>query len=234
MTTWILQTPRAFYWMEGDYYIDKIDKKDVSNTTYEIDITEMYNWFCRPNPPTKMKVTTEAGTEPLHKPQEQIPSTAPVPTDAKKPEVEFIPSQNYRHGRAAKISAIIMHNTDGSFEGAIRTFRDATPGNRVSAHYVISREGKIVQMVRDTDTAWHAIGANPYSIGIEHEADRTHRGLLPAQQESSISLVRYLMHEYGISLENVKPHRDVVETDCPGWIWETDEIFDAWKAKNLG
>lgn len=222
--TWIKETKTAIYWMDGDFYIDKLDKKLTSDGVYNVDITEMKVWFNRTNYPLKMQIS-DTTDEPTHK--------APIIAN-QKPEVEFIQSPNYVKGRSTHISSIILHNTDSSFDSAVHTFLDGTPGNRVSAHYVISREGKIVQMVADVDTAWHARGTNASSIGIEHEADKNHQGLTEPQQKSSVELIKFLMKAYAISIENIKPHRDMVETDCPCWLWATDEIFDKWKTENLG
>ena len=150
-----------------------------------------------------------------------------------KPQVKYIPSPNFKSGRDTKITAIIMHNTELSLADTIKTFQDNTPGNRVSSHYIVARSGEIIQMVQDKDTAWHAISYNHNSIGIEHEADEHNQGLTSLQEKASIELVKYLMYEYHINLENVKPHRDVVNTDCPKWLWKTDELFDKWKQNNL-
>ena len=57
------------------------------------------------------------------------------------------------------------------------------------------RQAKIYQMVRDTDKAWHAKGANADSIGIEHSA-AAGDSMTPAQTLSSVALVRWLLSEY--------------------------------------
>ena len=51
------------------------------------------------------------------------------------------------------------------------------PGSNVSCHYLIDRKGKIIQMVKEDQIAWHAgksifrgvPDCNDYSIGIELE-----------------------------------------------------------------
>ena len=77
-------------------------------------------------------------------------------------------TSNYRVGRTAAISTIVIHVTQGSYAGTISWFKN--PSAQVSAHYVVrSSDGQITQMVAEKDTAWHARDANPYSVGIEHE-----------------------------------------------------------------
>src|SRR5205823_9460425 len=48
-----------------------------------------------------------------------------------------------------------------------------TDSRKVSAHYVIDRNGDIYQMVDDADCANHCMGANAGSIGIEHVGGET-------------------------------------------------------------
>jgi hypothetical protein len=230
--TWIKETEKAIYWMEGEFYIDKLEKALTSDAKeYGVVITDMKEWFASDNPPRTMKISKGEGSEPEHK---QIEHPGSGNSEITKPLVEFKPSPNYESGRnGTPIDSIIMHNTDGSFEATINTFLNSTPGNRVSAHYVISRTGKIVQMVQDSDTAWHARSSNQRSIGIEHEADKWHLGLTRPQEKASIALVKFLMKTHNISLANIKPHRDVVDTDCPGWIWSDDIVFEKWKKDNL-
>jgi hypothetical protein len=44
----------------------------------------------------------------------------------------------------------------------------APAGREASAHYLVDRDGTIVQMVREANVAFHAMRANPDSIGVEH------------------------------------------------------------------
>jgi N-acetylmuramoyl-L-alanine amidase len=69
---------------------------------------------------------------------------------------------------------LILHFTAGTtLEGAVNWFLN--PEAKASAHLVIGRDGKIVQMVPFNKRAWHAgksawgnlDGMNQYSIGIE-------------------------------------------------------------------
>jgi N-acetyl-anhydromuramyl-L-alanine amidase AmpD len=62
---------------------------------------------------------------------------------------------------------MIMHIMEGTLAGTDAWFHN--PASRVSAHFGIGRDGKIVQWVDTNDQAWHAAAANSYSIGVEHE-----------------------------------------------------------------
>jgi len=71
----------------------------------------------------------------------------------------------------------------------------------VSAHYVICRDGTVVQMVRDDDIAHHA-GNLPYnqqSIGLEHQRQANTSQVPTAEQyASSVLLVKWLVDRYAV------------------------------------
>lgn len=91
------------------------------------------------------------------------------------PGVEFIrsPNQGLRPF-GAQVNCVVVHAT-------VIPTQEATVGaflresSQVSAHYVVGKDGRIVQMVEDTDRAWHAgvselegvKGVNDFSVGIE-------------------------------------------------------------------
>jgi N-acetylmuramoyl-L-alanine amidase len=102
----------------------------------------------------------------------------PLSASAASPQfpqwVEWTPSPNHSPRKAKEITAIIYHYTaGGSQEGTVKQFQDRA--SKVSAHYVLGRDGKIVQMVPLDLAAWHAgvskldgaDAVNNFSIGIE-------------------------------------------------------------------
>ena len=85
------------------------------------------------------------------------------------------PSCNHSNGRTTSISAVTIHDVEGSYAGCISWFNNCAAG--VSAHYVIrSSDGQITQMVYEVDKAWHVGTENPYTIGIEHEGYSSQTG----------------------------------------------------------
>ena len=156
----------------------------------------------------------------------------------RKPRIKaFIESPNYSSRAGADIDTVLVHyTTAGTVESTINHFQN--PASEVSAHYVIDKNGDIYQMVKDTDKAWHAAHANRTSIGIEHVAQVGDR-LTAAQEKSSVHLIKWLMTEYKIPKENIKAHKQVLGTSCPGNIFGDDiddtnvPKFKAWVAKNF-
>ncbi len=96
--------------------------------------------------------------------------------------IEFLQSPNFERRETEK-KLIVIHHTAGAFGGVLDHFTN--PLSRVSAHYVVSVTGTIVQMVAEKYIAWHCNpsntrnlktyipivneGLNYVSIGIELE-----------------------------------------------------------------
>ena len=135
-------------------------------------------------------------------------------------------SANYAAGRSQSISTVVIHVTQGSYAGTISWFKN--PDSQVSAHYVVrSSDGEVTQMVHDGDTAWHARGGNPYSIGIEHEGFVDDPSwFTDAMYRSSAALTAWLCDTYGIPKDRagIVGHSEVPGNDHtdpgPNWNWD--------------
>jgi len=66
------------------------------------------------------------------------------------------------------INKIVIHVAEGSYSGTVSWLENCAA--QASAHFVVSREGRVAQCVRNKDIAWHAgwWDTNTHSIGIEH------------------------------------------------------------------
>ncbi|MGW1346416.1 N-acetylmuramoyl-L-alanine amidase [Kribbella sp. NPDC002412] len=134
-------------------------------------------------------------------------------------------TSNYRVGRTAAISTIVIHVTQGSYAGTISWFKN--PSSQVSAHYVVrSSDGQITQMVAEKDTAWHVRSANPYTIGIEHEGwvDQP-SWFTDAMYRASAALTKNIADRRGIPKDraHIKGHNEIPGNDHtdpgPHWNW---------------
>ncbi|PCE24674.1 N-acetylmuramoyl-L-alanine amidase [Burkholderia ubonensis] len=149
----------------------------------------------------------------------------------------FVPaaSVNYRHVPGTRtISRIVIHITEATTIGStIGWFQDPAQrinGNpvNVSAHYVVGRDGEVVQMVHHNDVAWHAHSANGDSIGIEHVAKAGRLNPTQAEYCASAALVAWLCDTYGIPVDRTHilghseadPHTSHV--NCPNAVWDWD------------
>jgi N-acetyl-anhydromuramyl-L-alanine amidase AmpD len=156
---------------------------------------------------------------------------------SKPPVKQFIESPNHSSRNGRTIDMIVLHFTDGpSASSAINHFRQQS--SQVSAHYIIDRNGDIYQMVRDSDKAWHAKGANPRSIGIEHVA-LPDQHMTDDQEKSSVALIKWLIATYSIQTSNILGHRfapgNIGTTNCPSHLFgaATKAAVDEWVTRHF-
>lgn len=124
---------------------------------------------------------------------------------------------------------IIHHTAQDSLTQTLKTF--TVPHSQVSSHYVIGRDGTIVQMVNDYLRGWHA-GAgkwgsvtdlNSVSIGIE--LDNNGREPFSERQiEGLLVLLDTLQTRYKIPTANFLAHSDIAPTRK-----QDPSVFFPWK-----
>ena len=121
-------------------------------------------------------------------------------------------SPNYNSRGGKPISMIMVHTTEGAWDGDLDWLCSAASG--VSCHYVISPAGEVYSIVPDEMRAWHAgtgswngiSDANSYSIGIEISHEQGHAyGML--QQDVTAELCRMLIGRYQIIPSMICAHR---------------------------
>lgn len=129
---------------------------------------------------------------------------------------------------------IVLHYTGmATGEGAEAWLCD--PASEVSSHYLVHEDGRLVQMVRECDRAWHAgksswrgrTDINSCSVGIEivnpgHTL--CYRDFPAAQVEAVIALCRGISSRHAIPAAQVLAHSDV----APGRKIDPGELFP-WK-----
>ena len=127
-------------------------------------------------------------------------------------------SPNYDE-RALPITMAVIHYTEmESAQDALDRLRD--PEAKVSAHYLISREGEVTRLVPEAKRAWHAgvsywrgiRDVNSASIGIELDHPGHKYGYCPfpdAQFEALVPLLARMVRAHRIPRANVVGHSDV-------------------------
>ena len=119
-----------------------------------------------------------------------------------------------------QITTIVIHVTDGgSMLGNVWWLSGGH--SHASAHYVIARDGEIVQLVHLSDIAWHAGNwkVNCHSIGIEHVGDTYDpAGFTPEEYKASAHLVAWLVRRYDIPVDrkHIIGHYQVPDPKHPG------------------
>ncbi len=157
------------------------------------------------------------------------------------------PSPNIEPRRiAGQPSILILHYTGLiDIEKAIDWL--SRPESKVSCHYVITAEGEIVQMVAESQRAWHAglsswhgeTDINSASIGIEIDNPGHEFGLPfypPRQMQAVAELSRDIIARNAIRPEGVLAHSDIAPQRKidPGerfdWAWLAGEGVGHWVA----
>jgi len=115
---------------------------------------------------------------------------------------------------------ILHHTAQDSAAQTLQTF--TTPRTQVSAHYVVGRDGKVIQMVNDYLRAQHAgesrwgnnTDLNSSSLGIE--LDNNGNEPYSDQQINSLYiLLATLKKKYGIPTANFIGHADIAPARKP-------------------
>ena len=140
------------------------------------------------------------------------------PPDHAGAEVRVSPNFTARRG-TDRPDMIILHYT-GMATGEEAEAWLCNPASEVSSHYIVHEDGRIVQMVRESDRAWHAgksfwhgnVDVNSWSIGIEivnPGHDLGYRPFPNCQIQAVIALCRDIIDRYGILPERILAHSDV-------------------------
>lgn len=119
-------------------------------------------------------------------------------------------------GTLAQRNTIVLHITAGStMDGAFETFKASVSPNRVSAHFIIDRDGTVYQLMSISETAWHASAVNAHSVGIEHVAVPGSLPATEAQYAASAALVKWLCGMMGIPIDrnHVRGHNEASPID---------------------
>lgn len=112
------------------------------------------------------------------------------------PHILQVPSPNVSNRNNERIRLIVIHDTEGSYEGAISWF--AQTRSEVSAHLVMRNDGaEVTQMAPLSEKAWHACAFNSVSIGIEG-AGQSAQGFGEAWWRSMATIVAWLLRRYAL------------------------------------
>ncbi len=167
--------------------------------------------------------------------------------------VQHCPSPNFNERPAGEISLLVIHNISlppGQFgtgkvqpffqnqlDHSEHPFFEEIAHLRVSAHFLIERDGGVTQFVACLERAWHAgvslfdgrEGCNDFSIGIELEGTDT-LAFTDAQYQALIILTRQLQGAWpAITVERICGHSDI----APGRKTDPGSAFD-WARYRAG
>ncbi|MGQ0677931.1 MAG: N-acetylmuramoyl-L-alanine amidase [Rhodospirillales bacterium] len=129
------------------------------------------------------------------------------------------PSPNHGARAGKRVDMLVLHYTGMKTLGAALD-RLGDPRARVSAHYVVARDGRVFRLVDEKKRAWHAgvsfwageRDVNSRSIGIELENpghEFGYRAFPEKQIAALIRLARGIVERHAIPRRRVLGHSDV-------------------------
>ncbi|MFF7973693.1 N-acetylmuramoyl-L-alanine amidase [Streptomyces sp. NPDC007905] len=134
------------------------------------------------------------------------------------------------------VDRVVIHVTQGGYASAVKVFQD--PVHAAAAHYLVRRDGRITQLVRELDVAFHAgnRGYNERSVGIEHEGFvEDASSFTDAMYAASARLTAAICRRYGMPAdrEHVIGHVEVPGTDHtdPGRFWDWERYLRLARAE---
>lgn len=147
-----------------------------------------------------------------------------------------------KHDGQRQIDFLILHHLQAN---SIAQTVEALEFHQVSAHFLIDKNGKIVQLVDENDVAFHAgvscwngfDGLNINSIGIEFiNSDPFSNNFSYPQMQAGVDLASYLINKYNIQSRYVLGHSDIAYNSATGLLdrkQDPSHLFD-WEflAKN--
>lgn len=160
--------------------------------------------------------------------------------------VRWWPSPHFSKGRPCAVDMVIIHAISlppgvfgtgyvielfmGRLDPKAHPSFQELEGLKVSAHFLIERQGEIHQFVDTDDTAWHAgksefegrQGCNDFSVGVELEGDQVNL-FTELQYRALEILLEALMKAYpAVTPQRVVGHSQV----APGRKWDPGPKFD--------
>lgn len=165
-----------------------------------------------------------------------LAACAPVPQRAGIP-TQWQASPNFNERRPNFV--ILHHTSDDTVDQALRSLAD--PLRAVSAHYLVGRDGRIIQLVDERARAWHAgeskwagdTDINSASLGIELD-NNGREPFADAQIAALLRLLADIKERYHIPTANFLGHADVAprrKADPSRYFpWKTlaDHDFGLW------
>lgn len=151
-----------------------------------------------------------------------------------KADVNRIMPTHFTKGRRGRtLQFTVIHYNDGDL--SVEDCYNVWQLREASAHYQVTSDGTVGQLVWDADTAWHAGNwdANCKSIGIEHANQGD--SITDACLESGAHLLAAIHKFYGLGRPewgvNVFPHCRFSATDCPGPLKEGTSFHNRYMAR---
>jgi N-acetyl-anhydromuramyl-L-alanine amidase AmpD len=215
-------------WLSGSRWKDKLleqveaaleskrDEQAVSNASLQAEIQTPYGGIAgRPQAPPVPTAISFSIPEP--------PAISEPPSKNMVDELIKHETETYRTRALSDIRHLVIHHSAAPPSVGprrIASYHVKTKGwPGIGYHFLINQKGTIYQGNTLETISNHAVQANSRGVGICFLGNFTKVVPPPAQLRAGAHLVAWLMQELNIGLDNVKGHREFMETACPGNQW---------------
>jgi len=153
---------------------------------------------------------------------------------------EVVPSPNHGERKDGRRPDMILLHYTGMLDANAALERLTDRASQVSSHYLVFEDSRIVQMVEESQRAWHAgtsvwagdIDINSCSIGIEIANPGHDFGYpnFPARQVAAVTaLCRSILTRFTVPSERILAHSDVApgRKQDPGEKFPWARLFEA-------
>lgn len=143
---------------------------------------------------------------------------------------------NWKSGlsRRAKTNVIVLHHAAAHTCTAqqIDNWHKGNGWSGIGYHFFIRKDGSIYRGRPEWAVGAHASGRNSDTIGVCVEGNYEEERAMPQTQKNSVKeILRYLKGKYPKA--ELKGHREVGATGCPGKYYPLQEMKDYWNGKKV-
>ncbi len=139
---------------------------------------------------------------------------------------------NSKLDKRAKTSLIVIHHaeaTECTIEDIHRWHLDYR-WSGCGYHYFIKKDGSVYRGRPEASIGAHCLGNNNQSIGICLEGNFNKEEIKNKQSNVLVKLCKNIMTRYDI--EEIRGHKELFQTDCPGKNFPLEEIKKKIHTKN--
>ena len=143
---------------------------------------------------------------------------------------------NWKSGlsRRAKTNVIVLHHAAAHTCTAqqIDNWHKGNGWSGIGYHFFIRKDGSIYRGRPEWAVGAHASGRNSDTIGVCVEGNYEEEKTMPQTQKNSVKeILHYLKGKYPKA--ELKGHKDVGATGCPGKYYPLQEMKDYWNGKKV-
>lgn len=115
----------------------------------------------------------------------------------------------------------------------MRDFPISSLGYYVGYHWLIEKDGTVIQTRKETEVGAHDAGENADSLGICLAGNFDIELPSELQIAATTKLLGQIRNRWSIKITRIEPHRWDDETNCPGQLIDDDWLINQYIAREM-